>query len=883
MEQQSPSNDPVLPIGIVKEIADSAGVFDDEELTQSLQFLSDLGSIQFFSDELLCDRVITNPQWIVDVLAALISAQNDDKIEQHGILHYSQIESIWSKYPAKMHNWLLQLTEVFDLTFPMLGKSASLIPCLLPEELTVSFDPTFDRTRSMKIAIHFQYLPPGLFNRAQVRLFRFTDKENMSKTSCILRKSEHRAIMTQNHDTASIQIEVNGPKPDNLAFLILDVFDNLINESFSGIHPEYLFSCPECVMANVQSPSMLHRSKIKRASELHVPFIQCSEYFHCIPTQELRQLLPADSAYDFDNQLYRSVKQMSGMSDDIVTDVLILGSKSDDGTDTKVTEPVKVGEDLKAALNGSLELRSQIVSNVELIPFDQLAAFIRSTTLVVCCVSRNFMNNEHCQSALLCARETYKKHVVIAFIEDFDWKINQQLAFLLGNDLFIKAMPDRYDPVTVFEIVKQRFQSTDASTHSSSEKAVFLSYCWQNSQDAVNKGTRRTPGAIGVTDPRKLKQHLDDHGFNCWIDIEEVGKGALFEMITSGLRNAKVIVVCVSDEYCNSENCLREFRFATSACCLPVILCVVGTGFLWKQSEVALVASQSVCHNFQIENPENYVALLKSVERFAPKSNVPNIKRQNVFQNLQGLGVCFSETLELTQRRFLRQILAFHDNTNRKSTPHLILIDILPSFNVVTNSEKIDESIDMQQWCIRFLCESEDGWHLSSSSFPINQKYSVANLFRQCGGYLSRLFSVIRNISETPRILAPRNEIEAIFFKNCLLFLEKFVNFEQSFEFPYLELKAFLASNEVTIGPGNLTKVHLAAGKELWLCTKHQEIINQHRTVDLTSLKDKTKCDVVLHTETFSNVPELIDTEIISNLLTKKSNIIQSSRACCVQ
>ena len=54
--------------------------------------------------------------------------------------------------------------------------------------------------------------------------------------------------------------------------------------------------------------------------------------------------------------------------------------------------------------------------------------------------------------------------------------------------------------------------------------ACFISYCWGNSQRAVDKGTRSTPGAVGWGDPRQVKEYLEEKGVPCWMDTEQVGK-----------------------------------------------------------------------------------------------------------------------------------------------------------------------------------------------------------------------------------------------------------------------------------------------------------------------------------------------------------------------
>ncbi len=46
------------------------------QIKQAVQFLHELGTVQHFDKELLRDRVVVNPQWIVDVMACLVSVHN---------------------------------------------------------------------------------------------------------------------------------------------------------------------------------------------------------------------------------------------------------------------------------------------------------------------------------------------------------------------------------------------------------------------------------------------------------------------------------------------------------------------------------------------------------------------------------------------------------------------------------------------------------------------------------------------------------------------------------------------------------------------------------------------------------------------------------------
>jgi hypothetical protein len=53
---------------------------------------------------------------------------------QNGRLKHKDIGHIWKDFPAELHEWLLRLTEEFDLTFPLPDKAMNLVPCLLPEK-----------------------------------------------------------------------------------------------------------------------------------------------------------------------------------------------------------------------------------------------------------------------------------------------------------------------------------------------------------------------------------------------------------------------------------------------------------------------------------------------------------------------------------------------------------------------------------------------------------------------------------------------------------------------------------------------------------------------------------------------------------------------------
>lgn len=111
-------------------------IFHFLQVKQAVQFLHDLGSIQFFDTEFLRDIVVINPQWIVDVMACVVSVKDSPIID--GIFYHKDIPVVWQQFSSNLHQWLRQLTEEFDLTFPLLGSNAkepaNIVPCLLPDK-----------------------------------------------------------------------------------------------------------------------------------------------------------------------------------------------------------------------------------------------------------------------------------------------------------------------------------------------------------------------------------------------------------------------------------------------------------------------------------------------------------------------------------------------------------------------------------------------------------------------------------------------------------------------------------------------------------------------------------------------------------------------------
>lgn len=45
------------------------------QVKQAIKFLDDLGTVQYFDNDFLRDKVVINPQWIVNVMACVVSVK----------------------------------------------------------------------------------------------------------------------------------------------------------------------------------------------------------------------------------------------------------------------------------------------------------------------------------------------------------------------------------------------------------------------------------------------------------------------------------------------------------------------------------------------------------------------------------------------------------------------------------------------------------------------------------------------------------------------------------------------------------------------------------------------------------------------------------------
>nr|XP_022323918.1 uncharacterized protein LOC111124909 isoform X4 [Crassostrea virginica] len=873
----------ILDYSVIEDFAMEHGIFDEKDVKQAIKFLDDLGTVQYFDNDFLRDKVVINPQWIVNVMACVVSVKQSPIQKHDGRFLHEHIKDVWNQYSENLHNWLLSLTEEFDLTFPLPGKPINIVPCLLPLEPPNELEwPEADLEhgiRENKMLYKFAYLPAGLFNRAQVRLFNFSDGKIIWKNGSFLKKNKHLALIKQENDSELVVL-VQGPRPENILLLVHEVFESLILESFHGVIYDYFVPCPDCISKEgTKDPCLFKAELIRRAKDLKAPFLQCTKYFHTVSMGQLLAMMPEDKDSDFDIHLQHSISALQSINNAMQFDVVVLYCSDDIPSKTNPgVDPFKIRDELK---NWGFSVFMH--EDLETAKIEELTLAIKNCKVVVCCVSDQFEQDQKCRDMFLYIKEQlFKKFAIAVIRESMEWK-SSELGMKIGQPkMCMLKTPDRFTQkiCDLKDIVEDHIAGLDLMKPDHPD--IFISYCWQNSQDAVNNGTQARHGALGYGDPRKIKEYLEKKGLSCWLDIEQMGKYGLYQEIAIGLQNCKVCVAFVSDEYVESDACMMELRFAVCNMNLPLVVVVVGTGDKWKRSEISLLMRRSDKGASKVymqkENPEGLEVLYKFVVDALPSLNddllaeekkKKDMKKKKKEESTEKKATnekhSYQEEYELIQRKFMRHVITMTKQLDLQLLPRLFVFDFVRSVNkskgpellqssserpktaskqaILTRTSNLnkdrvkamlmaDQVDDEEEWqtedfCIRLLCEHEEGWHLVSKplslfTFTVEE---VISAITEAAPFLARFYAILKQSSVKLKCL---NGKLGESFMNFLDHFQKNLPVEGKSTSNFL--KAYMAVHKIVASHleneefvRQLDRCHLPSGKIAWLCEKHSK------------------------------------------------------------
>ena len=240
----------------------------------------------------------------------------------------------------------------------------------------------------------------------------------------------------------------------------------------------------------------------------------------------------------------------------------------------------------------------------------QVASMINNTKVFIGCLSDKYVANKQCRMEFQYAKTSLQKPVIPLVVAQgsFNW-VASVVGMLIAGELFIHFRSKDVEADKNAELLTnlcKHIPATSAGVEDISESIVeqttdkdhaevFLSYCWTNSQLAEDAKQIKDANGSKLSDPRFLKDKIAEYGYNVWLDIEQLesanADAGLFGQIVQGLKSAKLIIPCISDEYSKSQNCRMEFQFALKSLYKPVVPVIVGSGDSWRSSVVGALLS----------------------------------------------------------------------------------------------------------------------------------------------------------------------------------------------------------------------------------------------------------------------------------------------------
>ncbi|KAL3889408.1 hypothetical protein ACJMK2_001752 [Sinanodonta woodiana] len=223
----------VVPLSLIEEINRSASVRikDREELELFLSFQHEIGTILYFSTEGLREKIVLDPQWMIDALKSLITAevfimQNPTIIKKwyafkdKGKLTHELIDAVWTKkekpdFHDNKEHIILVMEKLHIIARPISytedGLSVKeedyfLAPCMLREAtpkgvICPESDPDNEATSVLCFVCKGKFLPTPIFHRLLgACLTRWpiaeTKSENQIYCGCCVFDLDHHHTLT---------------------------------------------------------------------------------------------------------------------------------------------------------------------------------------------------------------------------------------------------------------------------------------------------------------------------------------------------------------------------------------------------------------------------------------------------------------------------------------------------------------------------------------------------------------------------------------------------------------------------------------------------------------------------------------------------------------
>jgi len=153
---------------------------------------------------------------------------------------------------------------------------------------------------------------------------------------------------------------------------------------------------------------------------------------------------------------------------------------------------------------------------------------------------------------------------------------------------------------------------------------IFLSYQWSKKNE-VNKLYTK------LTSDLEYKVWMDDY--------QLVATASLYDQLAKGLNDSKCLVACITEKYCQSENCKLELEYAQTNK-IPII-CIMLEKLPLNEGSISLLINSKLRLNFYHINEESdlwsgimFEKLKESIQIAMNSPNIINVSKINNTVNI---------------------------------------------------------------------------------------------------------------------------------------------------------------------------------------------------------------------------------------------------------
>ncbi len=186
-------------------------------------------ALNFREDRRLRDTHVLNPHWVTEGIYALLNSPR--LARRKGELRPADLKTELDpkRYPRKMHQFVIDLMEKFELCFSFPKGDRYLIPELLDEQQPKVAE-KFDPATCLNFQYHYPVIPAGLLPRFIVRTHVLSGKYRW-RTGVILAFEGNTALVKADLQDRRIFISITGAEAEGRRRMLA-----MIREDFDAIH-----------------------------------------------------------------------------------------------------------------------------------------------------------------------------------------------------------------------------------------------------------------------------------------------------------------------------------------------------------------------------------------------------------------------------------------------------------------------------------------------------------------------------------------------------------------------------------------------------------------------------------------------------------------------